>query len=443
MNKKTDKKTQVFRRSSAIFASLVLLFGVSLAVRAQSVANENINAAPSLTETVEPEVDLLNQQIDEKQKQIDELKRQQAVYERQLDQKREQRETLATELSNIQDSLVTTETSLEITRTQIEALQLEIDKVQREINQKEEAIAQRQSELAALLRQIYESDQVSNLEILVEEQSFSSFFSRVQTLHNLSTSVESALREVTEVKRQLDVSKEDLDATRAELDTKRSELEAAQAMYQQQESYKENLLLSTQSSELVYQTMLGELRDQSASVDGEITSLIDQVNDRLAESGQPTQTPVSSLSWPIEPARGVSAYFHDPGYPFRHIFEHPAIDIRAYQGTPVEAAADGVVAIARHLDWVRDAKGKILWPAYNFVTIVHAGNIATVYGHLNVVNVTEGQSVKRGQLIGKSGATPGTAGAGRLTTGPHLHFEVRLNGIPVDPLKYLPEREGV
>jgi murein DD-endopeptidase MepM/ murein hydrolase activator NlpD len=174
-------------------------------------------------------------------------------------------------------------------------------------------------------------------------------------------------------------------------------------------------------------------------VDSEITSLIDQVNQRLTDRGETiTLLNPGQLAWPIDPGRGITAYFHDPTYPFRKIFEHPAIDIRAAHGTAVTAAGDGVVAIARRLDWVRNSKGDILWSAYNFVTIVHGGNLATVYGHLSQVAVNEGDTVRRGQVIGRSGATPGTAGAGRLTTGPHLHFEVRVNGIPDDPLKYLP-----
>jgi murein DD-endopeptidase MepM/ murein hydrolase activator NlpD len=75
---------------------------------------------------------------------------------------------------------------------------------------------------------------------------------------------------------------------------------------------------------------------------------------------------------------------------------------------------------------------------YSYILIVHRDGYATLYGHLSSFLVATGDQVKKGQVIGLSGATPGTHGAGPMTTGPHLHFEVIKNGKHIDPLSVLP-----
>jgi murein DD-endopeptidase MepM/ murein hydrolase activator NlpD len=133
------------------------------------------------------------------------------------------------------------------------------------------------------------------------------------------------------------------------------------------------------------------------------------------------------MRWPVA-SHMVTATFHDPNYIFRAIFQHDAIDIAIPQGMPVYAAKDGVVAVTK-ID-----KNSI---DYAYVLLTHKHNLSTVYGEVSKVLVKEGETVKRGQLIAYGGGLPGTVGAGAYTTGPHLHFSVRLNGIPVDPLLYL------
>jgi murein DD-endopeptidase MepM/ murein hydrolase activator NlpD len=122
----------------------------------------------------------------------------------------------------------------------------------------------------------------------------------------------------------------------------------------------------------------------------------------------------------------VSAYFHDKTYPFRKLFEHPGVDLPTPVGTPVKAAAGGYVAFNR--------TGKQYG---NYVMIVHPGGVATLYAHLSRFSVKPDTYIERGEVVGLSGGRPGDQGAG-LSTGPHLHFEMRQDGIPVDPLPYLP-----
>ncbi len=136
------------------------------------------------------------------------------------------------------------------------------------------------------------------------------------------------------------------------------------------------------------------------------------------------------LFWPVEPGIGISAFFLDPGYKVRFKVEHYAVDIPVAQGTDVLSAADGIVK-----DVIDHGLG------YNYVTVDHGG-YATVYGHISEFNVRAGQRVRAGDVIGKSGGMPGLKGGG-LSTGPHLHFGLYIKGVPVDPLLYLPKRNGL
>lgn len=138
-----------------------------------------------------------------------------------------------------------------------------------------------------------------------------------------------------------------------------------------------------------------------------------------------------ALQWPVEPALGLSAHFMDKDYKARFGFEHYAIDIPVEQGSPVRAAADGIVKSVTD-----NGMG------FNSITIQHIGGIVTLYGHISKFHVTEGQRVYVGQIIGQSGGRPGTPGAG-FSTGPHVHFGVRVKGGSTDPLRFLPARATV
>lgn len=170
-----------------------------------------------------------------------------------------------------------------------------------------------------------------------------------------------------------------------------------------------------------------QAKKEQGEAAAEIVSLEKLVRAKLTElEGGDLEFNDNGMAWPV-PRNVVTAYFHDPDYPFRYIFEHPGIDIRAGQGTTLKAAASGYVA--------RTKNGGV--SGYSYIMLIHGDGLSTVYGHVSKILVSEDDYVVQGQTIGLTGGIPGTPGAGKLTTGPHLHFEVRLNGIPVDPLSYL------
>lgn len=192
--------------------------------------------------------------------------------------------------------------------------------------------------------------------------------------------------------------------------------------------------LRTQEMQDAHERLLALFHDERA-LESEFRKSLRELQDSRSHAEVMTQNEAVAFQefpvflWPIEPRYGVSAGFDDEGYRQQFGFEHQAIDIPIEQGSIIYAAMDGVV---------REVKDRGL--GFNTLTIVHNGGLATLYGHVKDFLVMEGQRVRAGHPIAISGGMPGTPGAGMLSTGPHLHFEVIAGGEPVDPLGFLPHR---
>lgn len=145
------------------------------------------------------------------------------------------------------------------------------------------------------------------------------------------------------------------------------------------------------------------------------------------KSGKDRKCGAVAFIWPV-PSRYITAGYLDHGYHRYFGVPHKAIDVRAAQGTDVRASANGIVYK------VHDG-GRY---GYSYILIGHRNGFATLYGHMSSMRVSEGQEVAQGQVIGLSGGTPGTNGAGPMTTGPHMHFEVIQDGEHIDPMLVLP-----
>lgn len=138
------------------------------------------------------------------------------------------------------------------------------------------------------------------------------------------------------------------------------------------------------------------------------------------------ESPLPSFMWPV--TGRITAGYYESSYQRYFGVPHKAVDIAQPQASPVRAAEDGVVYHVQH----GGAYG------YSYILIGHRSGFATLYGHMFDIQVSKGQDITKGQTIGLSGGRPGTRGAGPMTTGPHLHFEVIRNGAHVNPLSVLP-----
>ncbi len=149
-------------------------------------------------------------------------------------------------------------------------------------------------------------------------------------------------------------------------------------------------------------------------------------NERALKWVQVLTGTTNILRWPVN-SRTITTFFRDPDYYEALWSQHDAIDIAIDQGGDVTAALDGYVYyIFPPAPW-----------GYSYIALRHPDGYVTVYGHLSEVDVLPYQFVTKGQLIAKSGGAPGTPGAGPMTSGSHLHFEVWHDGSVLDPLRVL------
>ena len=231
---------------------------------------------------------------------------------------------------------------------------------------------------------------------------------QVEKLNGLREEARQAQEVVTA---QVEEAKEKFDehnAGLARLQAVRAEADAVRDRARSQEDAERALFAEARSRTDELEERLAALRAES-----------DTIGNILRLRGAGTGSRPGSLEPPI-PFAAVTSRFGPRTHPILGtVRNHTGIDLRGSTGTPVRAAGAGEVILAG----VRGGYG-------NTVVIGHGGNLATLNAHLSSVLVSPGQTVRPGQVVGLVGSTG-------MSTGPHLHFEVRINGTPVDPLPYL------
>ena len=379
-------------------------------------------------EDFDPQIQNLKDGIVNYQNQVEKLQKQQKSYEESLKIKRQQINNLKNQLGILDDSIAKLILEIQTTALQIEQSNLEIQNLDLQIEHQELEIGNQQNRMGVILRTIDKKDRKkSHLEALVLDGTLGSFFQELNQLQSLENSLNQELTDLNALKTELEEKRTNIKNRKNQLDSLKEKLISQSESLEGDKYAKDNLLDQTKGEENKFQQILEQIKLEQAQIEANIQNLEVEARKRIMET-EGILPSDDGFIWPA-PSRKVTSYFHDPDYPFRYIFEHPAIDIGSTpQGTAVRVARSGYVARVKY-DGTTN---------YSYVLIVHNGGLSTVYGHISKPYVTEDSFVVQGEIIALSGGSPGTAGAGRLTTGPHLHFEIRLNGIPVNPLQYLP-----
>ncbi len=403
-----------------LISSLFIYFTTTNTKAEEYIFKGNLDAANQ-------ELWQLNQDINNKRSEIQELEKQISVYKKNISAKQKTLSTLANQMVLIDDNIAKINLEVKSVELEVEETNLKIANAELQIKAKEQEISDKKEVIGQLIRNVHRDQQKTNLlEVLLSNENFSDFMAEVDRLETMQKNLVAGVKELENDKAEVEKTKLELENNQVELTLLQDRLTVKEEELTGQKTIKIALLNETQGQEAKFQELLEQAKKEQEQINADIVYLEQVARERLNRQLETQELSSDGFMWPVS-SRTVTAYFHDPDYPYRNIFEHPAVDIATPQGTAIKAVDSGYVA-----------KTKDGGKGYSYIMLVHADGISTVYGHVNVISVSEDQFISKGQIIGYSGGMPGTAGAGSLTTGPHLHLEFRLNGIPVNPLNYLP-----
>ncbi|HXB82564.1 MAG TPA: peptidoglycan DD-metalloendopeptidase family protein [Candidatus Acidoferrum sp.] len=269
---------------------------------------------------------------------------------------------------------------------------------------------------------IYEYGDLSYVDALIAARSFSEFVERWEDLRLLIAANQRAVRARKAAEARVASIEAELEGTRLQLQQQEQAQDEARSQLGSLADERRNLVTLAGIRRRSVATEVAEMEDLSAAEEASLEGLILE-RERELESQQRAagiagggdhSGAAGMFSWPVTGT--ITSPFGWRSNPFGGAPEfHQGLDIAAPTGTTVTAAAGGTVIMAQ---W---------YGGYgNYILIDHGGGYSTGYGHLSAIYVTTGQSVQRGQAIGAVGSTG-------QSTGPHLHFEVRIAGKPVDP----------
>lgn len=376
----------------------------------------------------------------------------------------EEKMTLTEQLDNIDKQTFITQNSLRETINSVSETENAIIQILAQIDIKKVAMDAQKNLLSDYIKIMYreensyftidEKGQVDAFKLLLSDGSVGTKMRQLNYLNLLNEAGQQMVDKLASLGDELKDQEANLEVKHAELAKLQENLANEKKQLEYEKIAKENLMKLTLGQEKLYSKLLEQSQKEQYTMVQDVkdlSSALEVVKQKIAEDGEnfdPSQyiglldektrslydfisnAPMlnpEGLSWPVLPEKGISAYFHDSSYASTFGVAHQAVDVPVYQGSPIHAPADGIVY-----------KTKDNGYGYSYVIVAHSNGYSTVYGHVSEILVHEGDQIVQGQILGLTGGMPGTKGAGYMTTGPHLHFELLKDGKHIDPLNYLP-----
>ncbi|MEH1788728.1 peptidoglycan DD-metalloendopeptidase family protein [Nostoc sp.] len=327
-------------------------------------------------------------------------------------------------LTGLKQNVQTTDSYIQESESRLQLAAQRLQKLEADLDVAERSYQERQVATVARLRYLQRSPASFGWAVLLESENISDFFSRRHQLKLVYQADQKILLKLNTQAKLIDKQKTEVEQQKNEIALIREQLLAQKTDYQTQAQSQSELIQRLNSDRLALEAAQNQLERESKNLEVLIQQKVAEA--RATEEAQsktnsrtsiiirgtgvmayPSDAPTSSpFGWRIHPILGYRRF-------------HAGLDFAASYGSKIRAADSGKVIFA---GW---------YGGYGRAVIIDHGNgLTTLYGHTSELYVTEGQAVERGQAIGAVGSTG-------FSTGPHLHFEVRRNGTPVNPTDYL------
>ena len=334
--------------------------------------------------------------------------------------------SVSEQLRQIEGQLRQATTELNTITEQRVAVENDITLNERQLAEAQKRLEGREAVFYKRVRDIYINGRLSYLDVVIGSKNFSDFANRLEVLKRIIDSDINLISEIKKERAQIEAHKKKLEEDRAKLVELEKAALAKQAEIEQKKAERNVVLQKAQNDRAVAMQAIEELNASSAQISA---MLKERQAARAAAAAAAAQSAgqgssytwvqgTGQLGWPVS-GEITSPY----GYRVHPIWGttiyHSGIDIGVDEGTPVHAADSGVIVWS---GWMG---------GYGYAVVIDHGNgLSTLYGHNSELAVDEVQSVSKGQVVAYAGSTGNS-------TGPHVHFEVRENGDPVDPMGYL------
>ncbi len=363
----------------------------------------------------------IDSKIKAEQNRLDAIEKQISYHQRQIADSRKKEQGLLDDLSKINQNITLLKQKIAVLDLQREKTEIKIKELDSEIEKTTSELEKAKKYLSGRFQALYKYGGVAEFNLLLSAASAHEAMNNAFLLGRIAREDERVIRETSANKTRLEAASQEMKEQKVLLDSQRKTLRDQQASLRSSESQRKKSLDTLFKQKKLHEKAAKELEDSQRELQNKVKELLAQKR-KMQETRAGVVTPVfpsgGRLAWPV---RGdITSRFGSRVHPvFKTKMMHTGIDIRSGEGTPVKTAAPGEVLFA---GWLR---------GYGQVIIIdHGRDLTTVYAHLSQIRAEEGKIVRDGEIIGNVGSTG-------VTSGPHLHFEVRVNGDAKDPLGYL------